>query len=487
MRYLIIAILLLFSVVAYAEIEVIAPLKIKNDAKAVVADIVHIGITATDSCIDIDGDGVIDVRRLMNSWTSGQNDGLFLKYYATGDSLGWTSAGGSIKWRDSSYVYLDTANILGGNTEIKAWLDTTAVRVPIADSTHGGATRATTSAVADSANGGSIRSETCKIADSCDGGAARAEVSDSTNSPFRAAVHDSLDANWSTFTAQNNPSAEIGDSLEGYIINSGNDTTSGTLTSLLDLEADRYFYVDADSNVDMSYIYFHGKQGSFGFYAPTAGNQQGFHFSHDLHLGGHEIKTVKHPSHDSSAVNRGYMQGIIEDSLDGYSITSVVQDIAHDTLWAHLQYEVIPLIFAHGHPGKPGDNDTTSLECFDYDSLGAYIFKMTFGAADQVDTVMLSATLPYKCTRGDSLIYKYATSSATAATIKIDAIKVSVEGISQTDFATDRSSTATAYVRESLAADGDYNEKEQVTVRFIVAGDSGEWLKIYSAFLVVSR
>jgi hypothetical protein len=112
---------------------------------------------------------------------------------------------------------------------------------------------------------------------------------------------------------------------------------------------------------------------------------------------------------------------------------------------------------------------------------------MTFGATDQVDTVMLSTILPYKCTRGDSLIYKYATSSATGATIKIDAIKVSVEGVSQTDFATDRSSTATAYVRESLGADADYNEKEQVTVRFIVAGDSGAWLKVYTAFLVVSR
>jgi hypothetical protein len=134
----------------------------------------------------------------------------------------------------------------------------------------------------------------------------------------------------------------------------------------------------------MSYIYYHGTQGSFGFYAPTAGDQQGFHFNHDLHLGGHEIKTVKHPSHDSSAVNRGYAKAMIEDSLDGYlttgaiqaeiedslneyvltisledslngySITSVVRDIAHDTLWAHLQYEVVPFIFVHSHPGKPG-------------------------------------------------------------------------------------------------------------------------------------
>jgi hypothetical protein len=63
----------------------------------------------------------------------------------------FTAGGSSIKWRDSSYLYLDTANVLGGNTEIKAWLDTTAVRVPIADSTHGGATNATTCKTADSA------------------------------------------------------------------------------------------------------------------------------------------------------------------------------------------------------------------------------------------------------------------------------------------------------------------------------------------------
>ena len=87
----------------------------------------------------------------------------------------FTAGGSSIKWRDSSYLYLDTANVLGGNTEIKAWLDTTTVRVPIADSTHGGATNATTSKTADSANGGAIRSETTKLADSTTGGAARAE------------------------------------------------------------------------------------------------------------------------------------------------------------------------------------------------------------------------------------------------------------------------------------------------------------------------
>jgi hypothetical protein len=96
----------------------------------------------------------------------------------------FTAGGSAIKWRDSSYVYLDTANILGGNTEIKAWLDTTDVRVPIADSTHGGATNATTSKTADSTNGGAIRAETCKLADSTNGGAIRAEttkLADSTS------------------------------------------------------------------------------------------------------------------------------------------------------------------------------------------------------------------------------------------------------------------------------------------------------------------
>jgi hypothetical protein len=96
----------------------------------------------------------------------------------------FTAGTATVKWRDSSYVYLDTANILGGNTEIKAWLDTTAVRVPIADSTHGGATQATTCKTADSTDGGAIRAETCKLADSTGGGAIRAEttkLADSTD------------------------------------------------------------------------------------------------------------------------------------------------------------------------------------------------------------------------------------------------------------------------------------------------------------------
>ena len=104
-------------------------------------------------------------------------DGEIFIYEA--DSTRWimgTQSGGStIKWRDSSYLYLDTANVLGGNTEIKAWLDTTVVRPPGADSSFGGAVRATTCKTADSTNGGAIRAETCKLADSTVGGAARAE------------------------------------------------------------------------------------------------------------------------------------------------------------------------------------------------------------------------------------------------------------------------------------------------------------------------
>lgn len=87
----------------------------------------------------------------------------------------FTAGGSAIKWRDSSYIYLDTANVLGGNTEIKAWLDTTAVRVPIADSTHGGATNATTAKTADTTDGGATRATTSATADSTAGGAARAE------------------------------------------------------------------------------------------------------------------------------------------------------------------------------------------------------------------------------------------------------------------------------------------------------------------------
>jgi hypothetical protein len=164
MRKLTLTILfLLFSNISLGVVPLIDRVAPKNDDGTggstfdKIVSMINVGAPDSDSIIDMNNDGIIDPRRLLKARYAVQ-DGYVAHYDWDGDSLYLAEVAG-IKWRDSSYIYLDTANILGGNTEIKAWLDTTAVRVPIADSAHGGATRATTAKVTDSTDGGAARAQ----------------------------------------------------------------------------------------------------------------------------------------------------------------------------------------------------------------------------------------------------------------------------------------------------------------------------------------
>lgn len=90
---------------------------------------------------------------------SGEADSMLVTFWSMTDEINdslqanwatFTAGGSSIKWWDSAYVYIDTLDGLAGNTELKAWIDTTAVHIPVSDSADGGAARATTSKTADS-------------------------------------------------------------------------------------------------------------------------------------------------------------------------------------------------------------------------------------------------------------------------------------------------------------------------------------------------
>jgi hypothetical protein len=140
-----------------------------GDCFDIVVDITNVGIGSNDSCFDMDDDGIIDARRLVNSRYSGM-DGWFVCYDWDADSLYLAAvAGGSaIKWWDSLYVYGDTTKILYDLMD-----STTAVRGAINDSLQ--------------ANWAAF------ISDNND-----------TVTAYRAAINDSLQANWAAFIADNN-------------------------------------------------------------------------------------------------------------------------------------------------------------------------------------------------------------------------------------------------------------------------------------------
>jgi hypothetical protein len=496
MRQFIIAMLMFLAVTAYAGINVIDEVTAKNDAFEVVVDMHAVGDYDTDSTLDMDDDGIIDARRLVNT-IHADFDGYFVKYSNTGDSLGLAVPSGlgmpasdfndslesqvhfspklwlkmdsttavrgaindslqanwatfiagsaTVKWRDSSYIYLDTANILGGNTEIKAWLDTTAVRVPIADSTHGGATRATTSAVADSANGGSIRSETCKIADSCDGGAARAEVSDSTNSPFRAAAHDTLYANTPGYLT-----SETGD-IEG--VTAGTGLSGGGTTGTVTLN-----------------------------HAAHTGDVTG---TTELTITAQTIKPDDIDSTGEDFVFAQIYKGMSSNS-DSQLVTIETIEDSLAKIWSRVEYYIVNARFVHGRADKPNDAVILSLEAYDEDTCDTYLYRDSSTAADQTDTAYINfGNLPYGVTKCDSLILKYRSSSATTTTSCIANIRLYLDGVPQWEHTTDEASVAD----ERLALypnDADFDAGELAVVQIIFVGDANAWIKVVSAYLFCS-
>jgi hypothetical protein len=103
MKYLRIIILLLVVTPLYAKVRVADDIAAWNDAFVVIADIGVIGSAATDSCIDMNADGIIDPRMLLHSRYSVM-DGWFSTYDWDGDSMYLSpgAGGGGYDWLDSA-------------------------------------------------------------------------------------------------------------------------------------------------------------------------------------------------------------------------------------------------------------------------------------------------------------------------------------------------------------------------------------------------
>jgi len=143
--------------------------------------------------------------------------------------------------------------------------------------------------------------------------------------------------------------------------------------------------------------------------------------------------------------------------------------------------------FVHGNNTTSGDNVILSLEGRDADAIYGWIFRDSSLAADQVDTILLTTTLPWGTTQCDSLVLRYITSSATTTTSAIIDMRLTVGTTSQWTYTTDEASATIERLQLDTSSDPDFNAGEQVTLQIIFEGDENAFLKVFNAYLVVSK
>ena len=151
-------------------------------------------------------------------------------------------------------------------------------------------------------------------------------------------------------------------------------------------------------------------------------------------------------------------------------------------------YLYVPLVNIHQPRYVRAANDTLTLETARTDT--AFKWLIIGGAADAKGSHLMTATLRDHITEADSLIITYQSSSATAATSAIDSIRVLVtsgHGLSPTwqkSYTTALKSVTQAIVAIDMSTDGDFNEGEEVIIKFFTNADANEWVGVMNAFLV---
>jgi hypothetical protein len=189
--------------------------------------------------------------------------------------------------------------------------------------------------------------------------------------------------------------------------------------------------------------------------------------------------------------SNGHRVGYTEiEFKEGYeSADNTVRSEIRDTAWEAAGNQYVPFLFVHGNNTTPSDSVTLLLEGRDAGATEGWLFcdsNSSDAAADQVDTVLLSTTLPWGVEAGDSLIVVYKTSSATTTTSKIDnmAIFLNDSGTATWSDATDRAATARTRLQLDLSADANFDPGDHLTLQVIFEGDADAFLKVLNAYLV---
>ena len=293
--------------------------------------------------------------------------------------------------------------------------------------------------------------------------------------------------------------------------------TGANVVTTNDLQSGADIYVNYDGpSTGNNYLFFYADGSPTGaylrFYDDGAGTDN-FVLNELLNMSTNKITNVVDPTDDQDAATKKYVDDGLTPYFDSAEVVDTILSSLLDAnipdgititeaddvdttgtkiaaaLNATYKYEnrYVTFDFVHGNNTTSGDNVILSLEGRDADAIYGWIFRDSSLAADQVDTILLTTTLPWGTTQCDSLVLRYITSSATTTTSAIIDMRLTVGTASQWTYTTDEASATIERLQLDTSSDPDFNAGEQVTLQIIFEGDENAFLKVFNAYLVVSK